>query len=593
MKSRRAQSGSPQQAEHEKSSGKVPWSPWSYFSHAAIRETIEQVIVAVVLAFLIRTFEAEAFVIPTGSMAPALMGAHKDLVCKKCGYPYQVSASDKQDGKPAVVQSTICPICRSHETLTGSDRTTYSGDRVLVDKFCYQLRPLEPWDVVVFHNPADAAKNYIKRLVGRPNETIHIAHGALWIRSKGEPMSKEQIARKPPEKLLAMLEPVFDNDYLRGKWESLGLPRRWSGKGWKSVDEGGYDVFKTEDDAPDGAWLRYRHLVPSFDMAAGKMRTERKPALISDFLAYDAGEGEREQKPPAILGLNWVGDLALECTLESRSDQGQAVFELVKGGRQFQCRFDLSNGEAALSISDVGAEQFHPTAMTSVKGKGTHRILFSNADDQLLLWIDGRLVPASKEKADGRWSATTCYDSRKLNIYVPTKADLEPVGIAGMGGAALTVSHLKIMRNIYYIADDLAHQLAYSIADDAVRPLAGCNPHGGIVEFTDGCPDLTLADPTTWDRFEQRSEERGIFLGAGPVLHVGRQQRLQPRRTLWERPYWVDRDLIIGKAIVIYWPHSWDEVTIGGHTFPSRLSELPQDGFVRERIISRQELPLD
>ena len=58
---------------------------------------------AVVLAFLIRTFEAEAFVIPTGSMAPALMGAHKDLVCKKCGYPYQVSASDKQNGKPAVV----------------------------------------------------------------------------------------------------------------------------------------------------------------------------------------------------------------------------------------------------------------------------------------------------------------------------------------------------------------------------------------------------------------------------------------------------------------------------------------------------------
>ena len=66
-------------------------------SAAAIRETIESVVIAFVLAFLFRTFEAEAFVIPTGSMAPTLMGRHKDLVCPKCGYPYQVSASEEVD----------------------------------------------------------------------------------------------------------------------------------------------------------------------------------------------------------------------------------------------------------------------------------------------------------------------------------------------------------------------------------------------------------------------------------------------------------------------------------------------------------------
>ncbi len=59
-------------------------------SPAAIRETVESVVIAFVLAFLFRTFEAEAFVIPTGSMAPTLMGRHKDLVCPKCGFPYQV-----------------------------------------------------------------------------------------------------------------------------------------------------------------------------------------------------------------------------------------------------------------------------------------------------------------------------------------------------------------------------------------------------------------------------------------------------------------------------------------------------------------------
>ena len=51
---------------------------------------------AFVLAFLFRTFEAEAFVIPTGSMAPTLMGRHKDVYCPKCGCEYQISASERQ-----------------------------------------------------------------------------------------------------------------------------------------------------------------------------------------------------------------------------------------------------------------------------------------------------------------------------------------------------------------------------------------------------------------------------------------------------------------------------------------------------------------
>ena len=68
----------------------------AWFSPAAIRETVESVIIAFVLAFLFRTFEAEAFVIPTGSMAPTLMGKHKDLECPMCHYRYQVSASDNQ-----------------------------------------------------------------------------------------------------------------------------------------------------------------------------------------------------------------------------------------------------------------------------------------------------------------------------------------------------------------------------------------------------------------------------------------------------------------------------------------------------------------
>ena len=44
------------------------------------RESIESFVV-VFLAFLIGSFKAEGFVIPTGSMAPALLGRYQEIAC--------------------------------------------------------------------------------------------------------------------------------------------------------------------------------------------------------------------------------------------------------------------------------------------------------------------------------------------------------------------------------------------------------------------------------------------------------------------------------------------------------------------------------
>src|SRR5215813_5214332 len=80
------------------------------------RETIESIAIAFALAFLFKTFEAEAFVIPTGSMAPTLMGRHKDVVCPKCGFRYQVSASEEESEDPRRQPSNCiagkCPMCQ-------------------------------------------------------------------------------------------------------------------------------------------------------------------------------------------------------------------------------------------------------------------------------------------------------------------------------------------------------------------------------------------------------------------------------------------------------------------------------------------------
>jgi hypothetical protein len=76
------------------------------------REIIETVVFVVVLVLLLKTFLAEAFVIPTGSMATTLLGYHKDVTCQECGYQFTVNCSDEAEkGGPRVTRA-ICPNCR-------------------------------------------------------------------------------------------------------------------------------------------------------------------------------------------------------------------------------------------------------------------------------------------------------------------------------------------------------------------------------------------------------------------------------------------------------------------------------------------------
>ena len=137
------------------------------------RETIESIAIAFVLAFLFRTFEAEAFVIPTGSMAPTLLGQHKDVTCVRCDYPFRVSASDDDESRPKEVIGCTCPNCRYQMNFEpagpdGPIPPTYKGDRIIVAKFPYEVGDPHRWDVAVFRYPLTAKTNFIKRIVGLP-----------------------------------------------------------------------------------------------------------------------------------------------------------------------------------------------------------------------------------------------------------------------------------------------------------------------------------------------------------------------------------------------------------------------------------------
>ena len=101
--------------------------------------------------------------------------------------------------------------------------------------------------------------------------------------------------------------------------------------------------------------------------------------LISDATAYNSGFSESPWRAPPNMtppgsGQHWVGDLALQFDVESKSASGKLVLELIRGGCRFQCRFDLATGKAELAISRQGlepdaeadreADRFHPTAVT-------------------------------------------------------------------------------------------------------------------------------------------------------------------------------------------------------------------------------------
>ncbi len=104
---------------------------------ASVRDTIESIWVAIVLAFVLRAFMFEAFVIPTGSMAPRLYGEHWDVTCRECGYDYahglSVSGDLRLYDRRTLARFTgaRCPNCLYPESGTGY---VNSGDRVLVLK---------------------------------------------------------------------------------------------------------------------------------------------------------------------------------------------------------------------------------------------------------------------------------------------------------------------------------------------------------------------------------------------------------------------------------------------------------------------------
>jgi signal peptidase I len=116
----------------------------SEFKKSTAREYFESIVVAVILALFIRTFVVQAFKIPTGSMEENLL----------------------------------------------------IGDHLLVNKFVFgptvgelerRLLPIDTidrGDVVVFKYPVEPERDFIKRVIGLPGETVEVRDRKVYVDGK-------------------------------------------------------------------------------------------------------------------------------------------------------------------------------------------------------------------------------------------------------------------------------------------------------------------------------------------------------------------------------------------------------------------------
>ena len=106
------------------------------------RDTVEAIVVAFILALVVRGFEAQAFVIPTGSMAPTLMGRHKEIACPQCGFTFTPSMPRRKPRFRSPPHKRLLGALRELPVsgdCTWNDAPSFKGDRILVMMFPYDL----------------------------------------------------------------------------------------------------------------------------------------------------------------------------------------------------------------------------------------------------------------------------------------------------------------------------------------------------------------------------------------------------------------------------------------------------------------------
>ncbi len=499
----------------------------------SLKDTIESLVIAFVLAFVFRAFVIEAFVIPTGSMADTLRGAHFRLVCQNCGHQYNYGyvpghygyKTNKLPGNPInVVQSRVrhidvlCPYCGS--LIDNSiQRNVCNGDRILVLKYIYQFKQPDIWDVVVFKNPAPDGQNgvdpliqdnYIKRMIGRPGETVEIIDGDVYINNVIQP--------RPENVQDVMWIPIFDQNYqppaersVNG-WDKPFLPAQEENTAWR------------EDDITKRYYFDGSDSTDIMTFQQGRLKV-----LVSNFISYNGWQSFNRRTQDI------TSDLKISASCQPTEDQGKLYFYMSKYGRTYRASIDFS-GKCEI-FDEYNDKVICSQDIKPLKAGQQRMVSFAIVNHQFILQVgegperDLIVYDGPNDAAD--WG----YRGQDQNSY-PT------VSLAGSGGK-FELENIKLFRDTHY----------------TVTPGGFGSP--GLA--TEGHP-ITLGDEEYFvlgDNSAASSDSR--FWGG-----MGYDRQRQPVYTTGTVP----EEYLIGKAFFVYWP--------AGHKLPfGNLNLVPDVGRMR------------
>jgi signal peptidase I len=192
---------------------------------------------------------------------------------------------------------------------------------------------------------------------------------------------------------------------------------------------------------------------------------------------------------------------------------------------------------------------------TPLRGAGDYRIRYANCDDRIYLWINDQAVPIPGEG---------CYSrSGKLQPFFESQdfADARPLGI-GFQGGELSVGRLKVFRDIYYLGkDDFVYQ---NTTRSSARYRTGQliderkmfeyyeNPAQWVMpEFQEWFAGFDHRTPLNWGEEAYRLAEDQFF-------PMGDNSPQSEDARKWNAPKYVERRFMIGRALAVYWPHTWN-----------------------------------
>jgi signal peptidase I len=151
-------------------------APGSSYRKSTAREYFESICIAVILALFIRTFVVQAFKIPTGSMENNLLIGDHLLVNK---FVYGPTLSN--------IEQVLLPIDE-----------------------------IERGDVVVFKYPEEPERDFIKRVIGLPGETLELRNKKVFI--NGQPLD---------EPYVQFLEPPVEGDPDDADYTDIDVRRQY------------------------------------------------------------------------------------------------------------------------------------------------------------------------------------------------------------------------------------------------------------------------------------------------------------------------------------------------------------------------------